>query len=260
VLHEGQAFRGAGLFNHPLTQALFNITSIPLIYLTKWARSVKVGAIIVLIAGILAAGGRAATICIPLIAVLGLIFYRGKQRDIGAVVVEKILMIVGLVLVAVVIWLIAHSMGLDERFNNDGLVDDSTMARIIIFQIFGYMDWNELLWGVGNSTMAKFAMLGLDIDSVENSLIVYVFQFGFFGAVCLACALLYTAVALGKNSQLPIKLSLFAFFTVALSNNSLSSKSPALMMIFILSIAFREVASKRKVFIGLRPTPITARI
>src|ERR1700685_508737 len=116
------------------------------------------------------------------------------------------------------------------------------MARIVVFQIFSYLDWSELIWGVGNLTMYKLLSLGLNLDFIENSLIVYVFQFGIVGAIVLVGALLYCLVALGRRAPALLKVTLGAFLLVALTNNTLSSKGPAVLLIFMLAMAFRGTA------------------
>lgn len=241
--------RGQGLFSHPLTLALCNAIAIPTLFLTNWARPIKAAALLILVIGIFAAGARAALITTILMAFFGLIIGTGRGLAVQQRIVTAAFVIVGVLVLASLLWFIASSAGFTERFEQEGLVDDSTMARIIIFQIFGYMDWNDLIWGVGNFALFKFTWLGLNLTAVENSLITYVFQFGIIGTLCLVGALLNTLFALGRHTQLPVKMALCSFIVVAFANNTMSSKSPALLLIFMLAIAFRDtVTAQRRAF------------
>jgi hypothetical protein len=234
--------RTAGLFVHPLDLGLYSAVSIPILYSSNWPRLLKPVAITILVFGIFAAGARAAGIAAIGMMILVAIFHKRRRTEISTLILEKALLIGTFLLLISVAWFAAGALGLTERFQREGLVDDSTMARIIIFQVFGFMDWSELIWGVGNQTMYKFAALGLNIASVENSLIVYIFQFGIVGTVFLVGALVNTLIALGRNTQFLLKIALLTFFTVALTNNTLSVKSPSLLFIFIIAIAFRNIA------------------
>lgn len=251
VLAGETSMRADGLYSHPLMLGLCNAVAIPILYLTNWARPVKTAAITILIMGIFAAGARGAAIAGIIMLILGVIFTGGPRSEMGSRIVKKLFVIVGILVLVPVLWFLASSVGLTERFQNEGLVDDSAMARIIIFQVFGFLDWNELIWGVGNSELVKYASLGLKLDFVENSLIIYVFQFGIIGALCLVGALLNALFALSRHTQVPLKLALCTFLVVALANNTLSSKSPAVVLIFILAIAFRDtVATKREALLS----------
>lgn len=252
IVYEGAtSIRATGLSEHPLALGLYNAVAIPILYLTTWSRLVKATITVILVLAIFAAGARIAAISATMMIVLCLIFVKRPHLDVRSIIFKRALVIVGLLILAPIVWLIASSVGLTDRFQLEGLTDDSAMARIIIFQIFNYMDWNELIWGVGNFSLYKYTVFGTNMAFVENSLIAYVFQFGVIGAVCLVGALLNALIALGRHTELPLKLALFTFFVVTLSNNTLSSKSPALMMIFVLAVAFRDaVSTKRAVLPG----------
>jgi len=237
--------RGQGLFSHPLMLGLCDAVAIPVVYLTNWTRLAKVAASLILLAGIFAAGARAAAVASILMAILGLIYTSGKGLDVHARILNATLVTVGVLVSAAIILFIASSLGLTERFEKEGLIDDSTMTRVIIFQIFGYMDWSELLLGVGNFEMLKLTWIGLNIQEVENSLIAYVFQFGIIGACCLVAALLNALFTLGRRAPLPLKMALVTFLVVAFANNTMSSKSTALLLIFMLAMAFRDTTVER---------------
>ena len=236
------SFRATGLSEHPLALGLYNAVAIPILFLTTWSRLLRTTVIVILVIAIFAAGARIAAISAVSMIALALIFVKRPQLDMRSLIFTRALLIVGFFILVPIVWLIASYVGLTDRFQQEGLTDDSAMARIIIFQVFSYMDWNDLIWGVGNFSLYKYTIFGANIGFVENSLIAYVFQFGLIGAACLIGALLNAFFALGKNTELPLKLALLTFTAVALSNNTLSTKSPALMMIFVLAIAFRNAA------------------
>lgn len=247
------SMRASGLFNHPLMLGLANVVAIPILFLTNWTRLTKAAALIVLIFGIFAAGARAATIVAILAICAELIFANASRSGLRNIIAERIMLIIGILVLAPIVWFIASSLGLTERLQQEGLVDDSTLTRLVIFQVFSLLNWNELIWGIGNFTLFKLSVFGLNIGSVENSLIVYIFQFGIIGASLLIGGLLYALFILGRHTPLELKIAIFAFLVVAFANNTLSSKSPALLLIFMVAIAFREPAvSTKKTSLGLR--------
>jgi hypothetical protein len=240
ALYDGGPMRADGLFVHPLDLALYSVTAIPFLNLTGWSSLTKTAIIAVLVLGIFAAGARVAAIAATAIVIVSLIFARRHRSGIGALVLERMLVLFGILLLIPILWFIASLLGLTERFQQEGLTDDSVMTRIVIFQIFGYMDWTDLMWGVGNEEMFKYASLGLNIASVEDSLIVFVFQFGFIGALLLMGSMLKMSLALSRHSSFSLKLALTVFFLVALSSNTLSVKSPSWLFIIVVAIGFHD--------------------
>ena len=261
------SIRADGLFVHPLDLGLYSAVAIPILSLTGWSHWIKAAITSILILGIFAAGARVAAIAAITMVVFGLLFTKRSRIEMGSLILEKTVVIAGLLLLIPIMWFAASSLGLTERFQQEGLTDDSAMARIIIFQVFGFMEWSDLIWGVGNLEMYKFAALGLNIDSVENSLIVYVFQFGLIGAFLIVGSMARTALALARDTQFPLKMALLAFFMIAITNNTLSVKSPSLLFIIILAIAFRRSAAAERANFsrprpsrdGFRPMPAQVR-
>ena len=89
-------------------------------------------------------------------------------------------------------------------------------------------------------TLTKLASLGLRQKSIESSIVVFIFQFGIIGSSILIGGLLYVFYRLGRGAQIQVKVGLLTFLLVALTNNTLSAKGPALTVIFLLAIAFRS--------------------
>jgi hypothetical protein len=230
-------FRSVALYSHPLVLGLLGAAAIPFVSLTHWSALRKACSIIILICATLAAGARAASIAAT-VALLILVF--ANSGPSAAPWKAKLIVLAGLPLLLPVAWIIVDAMGLAERFQQIGLVDKSTMARISILNVFDLLNGQDLWWGIGAETLTKLTSQGLRMDSVENSIVVYVFQFGIIGSVFLIAALLYAFYVLGRGAQLPVKLGLLVFLLVALSNNTLSAKGPALTVIFLLAIAFRS--------------------
>jgi hypothetical protein len=237
--YEGGYERAAGLFDHPLSLGLFNAVAIPIVTLTNWSRLSKTVVIVILMLGIFAAGARTAAIAAIGMAVFALILPKGPRFEITSFILNVALVIAALAVLIPAAWLGLSAFGLTERFQN-GLIDDSAMARILVFQIFQFIDWGDLIWGMGNAAMYKLSEFGLNLLFVENSLIIWIFQFGLIGAGCLIAALLYTLYSLARHTRIQLKLALGAFLLLAMTNNELSTKSPALLLIFILAIAFRS--------------------
>jgi hypothetical protein len=234
------AFRSAALFSHPLELGLFCATAVPFVYLTPWSTARKACSIVILIGGTLAAGARAASI-VAGGALLVAFLVRSKSGPEAWKVRTMALM--GLLAFLPCAWFVIDAIGLSERFEQSTLFDESAMARIVVLQVFDLLDLQELWWGAGLATLNKLAIQGLSLDYIENSIVMYVFQFGIIGSALLVGSLLYAFFSLGRGAERLVKVGLFVFLLIALSSNALSAKTSALSMIFLLAIAFRSSAT-----------------
>jgi hypothetical protein len=229
--------RSVALFNHPLELGLYSATAVSFVYLTNWSVGRKALSIIILICATLAAGARAASIGAIIASAVVLFVSHGWRRGRWKL---KLIYLAGVVALAPVAWLVVNALGLSARWERLGILDESAMARITILQVFDLLPGQELWWGPGLATLNHLATQGLRLDFVENSIVVYVFQFGIVGSLFLIATLSYTFFEIGRNTRGPVKIGLIVFLLVALSNNTLSYKTPALSVIFLLAIAFRS--------------------
>jgi hypothetical protein len=128
-------------------------------------------------------------------------------------------------------------LGLVSRFQG-GLFDDSAMARVKIYGLFGLVGWNEILFGADIDRIRTLALEHFDLEFIESSLVMFVFQFGLFGAVIFLLFFARTIFVLLSGAGRYVALGTAVFFIVASSNNALSSKTPIVLMIVLLIVAF----------------------
>ncbi len=233
-------FRSKGIFGHPLDLGLANATAVSFVYLTKWSSIRKVISIALLIAATLAAGARTASIVGIAAALLSFLLKGGPPAEASTRRQIKIIVLLAVVLLSPVLWALVYATGLIDRFELLGLADESAETRVIVFHVFDYIEWHDLIFGAGLETLNRIALTILHLPTVENSVIVFIFQFGLVGTACLIGGFLYALFVLACGSTAPIKIALFSFLAVALAANSLSIKTPEIMLVFILAIAFRH--------------------
>ena len=131
-------------------------------------------------------------------------------------------------------------LGLLERFITDGYVDDSANARVEIYRIFGLVEWRDILLGADPLWIKKLAFEKLGFEFIESPVVMFVFQFGALGAAALFCTILMSLWRLAAGSDWRAALGVVAFLLCALSNNTLSSKNQAIVMMVVLCLAYRR--------------------
>jgi polysaccharide biosynthesis protein VpsF len=154
---------------------------------------------------------------------------------------------------APMVWFFADLSGLSERFDTLGVADESANARIIIFQVFALSGWRDLVFGAGLETLTRLSRVGLKLQFVENSIIVYVFQFGFIGTAFLVSGFVYAFYALCRRAVPHVKIAVLVFLLVALSANTLSTKTPDILLIFTLAVAFGAANGRGRGISGSLP-------
>ncbi len=236
---EELSFRPTGLTNHPLELGLLNAATIAFVPLTRWPRSLKAIVILVLLIGTFAAGARLASVTAA--GTVLIIVLMGECRWVsprhcglvkGAIAICAVLM---LPVAAAVL----GSLGFGERFEG-GLFDSSAMARVQIYGLFGLVGWSDILLGTDIDTVRKLAADRFDLDYIESSVVMFIFQFGLFGALLFMVTLLRTFVTLLRGAPAYAILGTCVFFLIALSNNALSTKQPVVMFIMVLALVFHR--------------------
>lgn len=238
-------FRPTGLMGHPLSLGLSNAFAISFVAATRWPGRAKAGAIVILLLGAAAAGARlamlaaaASTLVIVLMAE-----WPGVARERRLQI--KALALIGAVLAVPVAVVVLASLGLLDRFQN-GLFDESAMARVDIYKVFGLVGWREILLGGDIAAIRKIAFERFDLEFIESALVIFVFQFGLIGTVAFLAVLAFVFCRLLSGASWPVVLGTVTFVGVALSNNTLSSKTSSILMMFMLIEASRCVVEIRR--------------
>lgn len=247
------SFRPTGLTEHPLQLGLFNATAINLVPLTRWKAASKVGVTIILLLGVFAAGARLASIVAVGSTFLVVVLAEWPSLSSSRRSQLKLALIIGGMLALPILLTMLIQMGLVDRFQQ-GLFDESAMARVSIYRLFDMVSWSEILLGADIGRIRALAFDYLDLDYIESSLVMFIFQFGLFGTLIFLVSLARTFFVLLSGADRRLTLGACAFFVVASSNNALSSKTPIILMIVLLLIAFhggsraRPAARQKPVF------------
>jgi hypothetical protein len=230
-------FRPTGLTEHPLELGLFNAVGISFVAASRWRGLAKACTIAIMLLGAFAAGARVAAIVAAMCALSAIALHDWPTATPQARFRIKAISLLTAVLAIPAALAILASLGLFERFQN-GLVDESALARVNIYRLFELVTWKEILLGTDISEIRHLALFHFDLEFIESSLVMFIFQFGLIGTLIFLAFLARTFLALLSGAGVSVMIGTAAFFIIAFGNNSLSTKTPIVLMIMLLIAAF----------------------
>jgi hypothetical protein len=236
---EELTFRPTGLAGHPLVLGLCNAVAIGFVMETRWRQSFKFIAASILLVGAFAAGARLASIVAAVLTLLIVLLADFPSISRHRRVQAKALIVIAAILAVPVMIGGLIAAGFTDRFEH-GLFDESAMARIEIYRVFDLVNWSQILFGADIEAVRTLAKERFDLDFIESSLVVFIFQFGLIGTIVFLFFLGRLFFALIAGAQRNVVLASIAFVIIALGNNGLSAKSSMIVMLFVLVIAFRD--------------------
>lgn len=230
-------FRPLGLSEHPLVLGAMCATGIGFVPLTRWPVWAKVGVVMLLFVGCAASGARfallaaAAEVLVMLIVLPwpGLTRRHARQAK-GAVL---LLTLVG----GPALFAVLASGGLLDRFSGS-LVDDNFMVRVTIYRIFDYTTWKDILFGMRPDDLLAIVHEKLHLPAIESAPIVMLLLFGLPVALLFTALLVWTLRRLLQAAPMAAWIGTLAFLAAALSNNTLSSKTPVVAILVVLLVAY----------------------
>ena len=228
-------FRGAALFDHPLTGAAVTMMGVFLVA-QGWRRAfMKPLALALLFMAMVAYGGRVALAMTVLAqaamlagaALLGMVRGRGALRPI--------LLLLGGAAFAVLAGtaLIAFS-DIGERIANTFYFDDSAQIRAVQWNVLGMLDLRQALFGVPLADQSQLTFeIGLDyaFADIENFWLLSFISLGAVGFVLFLAGLLPFLAHLWRISPGWGRVLLLCLVVVASSSNSLGRKSNLLFLL-----------------------------
>ena len=245
----GIYFRGSGFLGHPLNNGLITAPMLPLLLLTDWRPSRKLAVASVYILSILAFGARSA---------LGI--------GIGALLVAMLLAGCGLISrkrmplqwLAAVPWGLAIAFasmtililgtGFGTRFIERGIMDENAAVRVNAFKLLSYLSDAQLWRGIDTSYYQLLLEKYPDLMIIENFWINLLVNFGtpIFGIFCIS--LTWYLYGMQKHQKMLLKFAIFSFLLIASTNNSLSTKSSALVIFSVAAVGLeaRQLRSRSK--------------
>jgi hypothetical protein len=243
--YEELSFRPTGLSEHPLVLGLFSAVGINFVAATRWRGGAKAAAIAVMLLGAFASGARVASIVAGLSAVAAIVLHEWPSASAQTRLRMKSLMLLACALAVPAALIALPALGLFSRFQN-GLIDESALARVNIYRLFDLVSWNEILFGADIANIRHLALFHFDLEFIESSLVMFIFQFGLFGTIIFLLFLLRTFWVLLSGAGRHVIIGAVAFFIIAFGNNSLSTKSPNILMITLLIVAFHSAHERMR--------------
>jgi hypothetical protein len=235
--YEELAFRPTGLTEHPLVLGLFNAVGISFVAASRWRGSAKTAAIAVMLVGAFASGARVASIIAGLSAIAAIVLHEWPSTSGQTRFRMKSFLLLGVALAIPAALIVLPALGLFGRFQN-GLIDESALARVNIYRLFDLVSWNEILFGADITNIRHLALFHFDLEFIESSFVMFIFQFGLFGMIIFLLSLARTYWVLLSGAGRHVMIGALAFFVIAFGNNSLSTKTTNILMITLLIVAF----------------------
>ncbi|MGL4191906.1 VpsF family polysaccharide biosynthesis protein [Vibrio misgurnus] len=139
--------------------------------------------------------------------------------------------------IVVIVMLIVTPIG--ERIFSKLYLDTSAEARLDVFILLEQLSVSEWLFGASYGLLNDIAFY-IGINVVENYLIGWILNFGIFGCIALWLASFIVPVKLVWQQPLANQISLLSFVLISMTNNALTVKTPALMLlVFTLACCYR---------------------
>lgn len=230
-------FRPIGLSSHPLELGGICAAAIGFAAVTNWRMWVRLGAILLLYIGCAASGARTALILASGEILILLLFVRwprlSPQHERQAkFIVLLFVLAIGAALVAALV-----AGGLLARFG-DTIFDANFMARVTIYQVYGYLSWKEIFFGMDGAELLKVVNEKLNLPFIESSPVVISMMFGLPAGLLFMGLIVWFIFRLLRGVELPARIGTMTFLIASLSNNALSSKAPSITMIVMLLLAY----------------------
>jgi hypothetical protein len=238
-----EIFRPAGLLGHPLLSGLSSAVAIPFFFAVFRLRLVRWSGALLMLATCLACGARAASAVGAATFLLSAIASGMHARPRGRFdPVELALTAVMLLLCfPLLLALFLHSPTADRLAG--GLAgDESVMSRISVYEALHFLSPNEFLFGAAYSHAQMILLEGVKLLRVESPIVSSVLMFGAVNTVVLGLGYLLFFMGLFRSCGRLARIAIVAFVIVGLSNNTLTTKSPALLLIVVLVAATDEYA------------------
>lgn len=232
------SFRPTALTSHPLVIGLINAGAVVFILATRWRAWSKGLALVIVVMGTFAAGARTGAILSALAVIAGLALTEMPGRSAAERARWRAILFGSILAAGPILLVIADQAGFLERFYG-GYIDENAHARIDVYQVFDWVSWGDIVLGRDILEIKKMVFDRLNI-LVESSVVVFVFQFGLFGALAFAGMLLWSLLRLAAGADPRAYIGVFSFLMAAMSNDSLSGKHWYITMMFLLLIAFRD--------------------
>jgi hypothetical protein len=234
-------FRPLGLTNHPLTFGVMCASSIPFIALTGWKRWLKLLAATLLFVATAAAGARFALILATAEIPLLVIFVPWEGLSRRAARAGKLAALLFCLCGGAELFALLAAAGFLARFSN-GVLDQNYLARVNVYDIFHYVTWQQVVFGMDAHAILKLVNEKLALPFIESAPVDFIFALGAPFAAVLAILIAWIFLHLLQHARAAAWIGILVFFGTALSNNLLSGKTPVVAIFMVLLVAYAEAS------------------
>ncbi|ENM5843126.1 hypothetical protein V4V60_003265 [Vibrio mimicus] len=238
-------FRSSALLTHPLNNSLITV-SLSLLLFNKTFLPGIVYILITLLA-LFSFGGRSALVIFVFVLFIYYFPQMWKFITSGVKANKKrvaLFMFPGYLAILSFLMILINS-GITERIMSNLYIDGSASARIDVFFLLEQLTVSEWIWGASHRLLESIELY-IGINVIENYFIGWIFTFGLIGTIPLAMCVFLPLYYFSKNGDYSSKLSVLIFFLVGITNNSLTTKTPVLLLLFCVLYLKLIQVDKRK--------------
>lgn len=230
-------FRPIGLTEHPLALGALCATAIAFVVLTNWRLWVRIAAIFLLLIGCAASGARFALLLTGAEILVLLVFVRWPRLSPRHERQAKVIVLLSTLVGGAVLVAGMFAAGLLGRFSNT-IFDENFFARVTIYQVFNYVDWKDILFGMKATDLIGIVNDKLHLPAIESAPVVLILLLGLPIAAAFIAVVFWMLFRMLRHAPLPAWIGTITFLLAALSNNTLSAKTPVVMIIVVLILAY----------------------
>lgn len=230
-------FRPVGLSEHPLALGLGCAMAIGFVALTRWPVWVRVAAVFVLFVGAAASGARAALLVTVLEIFALILFVRWPRLSPRHERQAKLAVVLFTAGAGALLVALLFSAGLLGRFS-ETIFDENFFVRVSIYDVFNHVTFEQVMFGMDSAELVRIVTETLRIPTIESAQVVIILLFGLPLALLFTWLVLWLLLRLLRHATAAAWIGVAATLAAALSNNTLSSKSPVVMMMLVLVLAY----------------------
>lgn len=228
------AYRSTGLTNHPLVLGAQCVIAIGFVLLTRWPVWSKNLAILILLVGCASANARAALAACILEILLLILFVRWRSLPPRRELQAKLVALFAVILLGALLLIALLSLGFLSRF--DSVVDNSSMARIQIYEVFRYISWKDLFLGMNSTDLLRVVNEKVGLPAIESVPVFFVTLMGLPMAIAFTIVVVGYVLRLLHGTPVAAKIGVTLLFVVDLTNNALATKSTNILILSALLI------------------------
>lgn len=243
-LVQAAEFRPTGFLGAALNVGVINLCATLMLLSLRMPAWFKLLAVTLMLLGIFISASRTAMLVSAVTVPLAILINASLRKEGASIGVSAVLMLLAGIFLVPLLFVTASELGFLDRFSG-GYLDDSAQTRILVYKVFDYVSWRDILFGADALRIRDIINFRLGIEHIESSIVVFTFNFGLVGFVVFSFCFLMLLFRLAQGTHPLVGLGLVAFLALALSNNTLSTKVPSLFAAITLAIGVKAYHVRR---------------